>query len=153
MADEPAKKDDKPDDTPHVAQEHFWFTLTSVTINAFLMSTDTPLWFRWVALAASTLVSAHAVFLIVERGGAPYVPSEKFNRDQVPKEWDKYTTIIEEKRHLSRENRRLFWRRVRFVWVECSGCLFYLCLVFYSWVGVILISAAKLLACDHPPPE
>lgn len=111
-------------DKSHIIDEHFWFTATTLGVNAFLMSSKLEVG-RFAVLAASSVVSLFAVFLVVHRAS---VHAGIF--DGVPGE-DLY--------HRWRNTRRKFARffpGLAYVLVDCSGALFYLLLIVISCCGV-----------------
>jgi hypothetical protein len=126
----------------NILNEHFWFTATTLAVNAFLISATIQGKYSFAArVAVSTLISVYAAYLIVQRS-AGAAGKIRFPEDLMKIPADQKTF-----RHKSRET----WHTLRivpshllFVVCELSGSFFYLLLVLASCVAVWLI-------CPSPP--
>lgn len=122
-------------DKGNIVREHFWFTATTIAVNAFIMSAGLqPLQILWARIF-STVISGFAVFLIVHRSAAH---ADKLRYpdylDQIPESEKQFW-------HKARQtwcHFKLFPKHVPFVICEFGGALFYLLLVVASCVGVWL---------------
>ena len=124
-----------PSKANNILQEHFWFTATTLAVNGFLMSANIGCKNWYVVRIISTLISAYAVYLIVERS-ASAANKIKLPKDLEDKKSDKKTAS---------DKARETWHRFKivpkhflFVVCEFSGAFFYLLLVVASCIGVWL---------------
>jgi hypothetical protein len=118
-----------------IVSEHFWFTATTLGLNAFLISADPSPSTAWWARACSTAVSAYAVFLIVHRSAAH---AGKL-ADLYPEDLRALSESQKEFWHKGREtwaHLKIFPRHLLFVVFEFNGALFYVSLVVLSCLGV-----------------
>lgn len=120
-----------------IIDEHFWFTLTTLTVNGFLI--NSPHVTTFLARFVSTMVSAYAGFLVVHRSAEHSGKLETlgrccprlWKRDEKDKWfWDKLLETIFNLGYCA-------WH-VLFVFCEFSGALFYLVLIVLSCIGVYL---------------
>jgi hypothetical protein len=112
------------DDKTHIIDEHFWFTATTLGVNAFLMSSKLAVG-RCAILVASSVVSLYAIFLVVHRASVHAGIFEGVPGEDLIYRW----------RNTRRKLAR-FFPGLAYVLVDCSGALFYLLLIVISCCGV-----------------
>jgi hypothetical protein len=118
----------------NVLKEHFWFTATTLALNAFLLSDTIRGKYSFAARAAvSTLFSLYAAYLIVNRSAAA-AGKIKFPRDleEIPADQKTFKHKFRETWHTL----KIVPRHLLFVVCELSGAFFYLLLLLVSCVGV-----------------
>lgn len=98
------------EETTHLFQEQTWFSLTTVTVNGFLVVTDQIHWA--LGMIASVIISIHAIGLVAERAR----PNRK---DLDP------------------------GSKLRFVFGERSGALFYVLVIVWSMLGVLIAGGTR----------
>lgn len=122
----------------NVRDEQFWFTAAVVSFNGYLLSTsDVPVVF---AIIGSVLVSLLGSYVVMTRWvhGAGREPKNK------P---DHKTASSRERWRYTGAEAKVAIKSLPYVIAECSGSLFYLLLIFVSFVGAIWVHVAKY--CDH----
>lgn len=115
--------------------EHFWFTATTVGVNAFLMSSAIQPKYGAIVIGLSTVVSVYAIFLIVHRSA---IHAGKVKLPQDLKELPESEKTATHKARETWHHMRIVPRHLVFVVCEMSGALFYLILVMTSCIGVWL---------------
>ena len=122
-----------PDNT-HIPEEQFWFTATTVGVNAFLLSSTVPIP-SWLVAPVSVVMSIYCVFLILHRSAAHaeklVTPKMCENVNEKDKTW----------RHKAAETRmhiRTVFRHIPFVVFEASRALFFVMLAVASCIAVLI---------------
>lgn len=119
----------------NILQEHLWFTATTLAVNGFLMSEAIQNKHSCAARAVSTVVSAYAAYLIVQRSAAAA------DKIKLPEDLKNIKPDQSTFRHKVREtwyNVKIVPSHFLFVVCELSGAFFYLLLVLASCSGVWL---------------
>jgi len=117
-----------------ITEEQFWFTATTVGVNAFLLSCTLPIC-EWLIATVSVVMTTYCIYLILYRSAAHagklVKPKISENVDEKDKTW----------RHKAAETSmylRTVFRHIPFVVCEASGSLFFVMLAGASCVGVII---------------
>jgi hypothetical protein len=108
----------------HIIDEHFWFTATTLGVNAFLMSSKLAIG-KTAILTVSSVVSLFAIFLVVHRANVHAGTIEGVPGSGLKYRW--------------RNTRRKFvgfFPGLVFIIIDFSGALFYLLLIVISCCGV-----------------
>lgn len=123
-------------DKDKIVDEHFWFTATTLAVNAFLISTNTIQRYAISLKAISTVISLFAIFLIVHRSAA------HADKIRMPRGLKRIPERSKTSIHKAKETwvfLKLFPKHLLFVICEFSGALFYLILVLGSCIAVWLM--------------
>lgn len=135
----PVSPESKGDDRhADVRDEQFWFTAAVVSFNGYLLTTsDVPVVF---AIMGSVLISLLGSYVVMTR----WVHAA---RRQPQNEPDYRTASSRERWRYTGAEAKVAIKSLPYVIAECSGSLFYLVLIFVSFVGAIWVHAAK--CCCH----
>lgn len=118
-----------------IVEEHFWFTATTLAVNAFLVTSEAAASWGWLTVGFSTVASAYAAFLILHRSAA------HAGRLRYPAPINQLSEAQKNGWHKAQEtwcHLRVVPSQLLFVLGECSGALFYLVLVVASCAAVWL---------------
>jgi hypothetical protein len=133
-----------PKDT-NIREEQFWFTATTVGVNAFLFGRTAPIP-SWLVVSGSVVMSIYCVFLIIHRSAAHahklVTPKMCEHVEEKDKTW----------RHKAAETRmhiRVVFRHIPFVICELSGAFFYVMLAVASCVAVLIRCLLDRHVCNN----
>jgi hypothetical protein len=77
------------DEKKTIVDEHFWFTLTTMGVNGFLISINPNTINPTLVKIASLIISLYAAFLIIHRSAAHAGKLEEFKNKWLPKKAEK----------------------------------------------------------------
>jgi hypothetical protein len=120
--------------TNRILDEHFWFTATTLGFNAFVISSDQQERHRHSMIIISGVISALALFLIVDRFAAHAKRQRRPDQFKaIP--FEQYS--LKDLAMITLYRMKRFFPNLIFAIAECSGSLFYILLVTASWLAVL----------------
>lgn len=114
---------------PTIVSEHLWFTLTTITVNGYIVCLEDKTGISKIALiAASIVITLFALYLILDRAVC-YFNNDQSDESKKIKYYHNYKRII----------RFNPFTAIRFIYFkEFSGAAFYFLLVLCSCIAVVL---------------